>query len=479
MVAAQMVLLEEGISPLQFHLHLQRNAELLSLHKSHSSIISPLRRMPNEMLQEIFFWSLPSVQDSKYCTRFRIKDSPWILTQICHRWRVLAISTPALWSIVAINYLDYEQENSVLYPLAMVKTQITRAQKLKVHFHGSEYSNKNPQIEVFKCLATHASSWEELDISLTSALIPFLAGLQDQIPHLRRLSLQWEDPDTIHANVEAIHAFQAAPLLNWVNIAYSWDARMRIPIFLPTTQLTSYRLDGPWKMHWNILTEALNLREAYIIIPFPQEWQDVDDHVIIYLHAMQLLFISYPQVLNYIRIPNIEIVSIQIGYDEISGFEQWIRSFGYHFHPRRMVLIGEPTAHLATWILGKNPSVVEFGFFIQTLDAEKRSELNHLLAALTITSSTTPVAAHLSSIYMGSAHTHNMSHILCLAMISSRHTTKGCGLKRAEFANPGTNPGPSIIQGFDLLNKSGENFSLATKYLDYEELRDRFSICTQ
>ncbi|KAF8154392.1 hypothetical protein K438DRAFT_1522058, partial [Mycena galopus ATCC 62051] len=104
--AARLAIFHKEILPLQLHQELvkQDYAELLSFYDQHYGAISPLRRMPNELLQEIFFWSLPSVQDSKYSKEIQMQDSPWILTHICQKWRALAINTPGLWSIIAINY---------------------------------------------------------------------------------------------------------------------------------------------------------------------------------------------------------------------------------------------------------------------------------------------------------------------------------------------------------------------------------------
>ncbi|KAJ7483482.1 hypothetical protein FB451DRAFT_991164, partial [Mycena latifolia] len=65
--------------------------------------LSPLRRMPPELLGEIFSWTLPSVQEALGRRRFQDKHSPWVFTQVCHRWRAVALSTPSLWSQIVIN----------------------------------------------------------------------------------------------------------------------------------------------------------------------------------------------------------------------------------------------------------------------------------------------------------------------------------------------------------------------------------------
>ncbi|KAJ6459251.1 hypothetical protein C8R45DRAFT_843483, partial [Mycena sanguinolenta] len=76
---------------------------LSGFHSQNIRIISPLRRMPAEILGEIFSWTLPSIHDV-----FDTDDSPWILTYVCRRWRAVAVSKSSLWSLITI---DFSSEN--------------------------------------------------------------------------------------------------------------------------------------------------------------------------------------------------------------------------------------------------------------------------------------------------------------------------------------------------------------------------------
>ncbi|KAJ7709045.1 hypothetical protein B0H17DRAFT_916453, partial [Mycena rosella] len=76
-------------------------------HTQNEIILSPLRRMPTEVLGEIFSWTLPSVRDAVAAPDlnrcgFDMGSSPWLLGHISSRWREIALSTPSLWSLVAI-----------------------------------------------------------------------------------------------------------------------------------------------------------------------------------------------------------------------------------------------------------------------------------------------------------------------------------------------------------------------------------------
>ncbi|KAJ6599303.1 hypothetical protein DFH09DRAFT_1303817 [Mycena vulgaris] len=61
---------------------------------AHQAIITPARRLPRDIIQEIFVACLPTDRNSVIV----LSDAPILLGQICSAWRVIALSTPCLWS---------------------------------------------------------------------------------------------------------------------------------------------------------------------------------------------------------------------------------------------------------------------------------------------------------------------------------------------------------------------------------------------
>ncbi|KAJ7138212.1 hypothetical protein C8R44DRAFT_695340, partial [Mycena epipterygia] len=93
--------LDDAISELRDRmkqLEEERASVLIQLAQN-AAIISPLRRMPPEVLGEIFSWTLPSVGALKH-GHLGVAYSPWILTHISSRWREVSLSIPSLWSLV-------------------------------------------------------------------------------------------------------------------------------------------------------------------------------------------------------------------------------------------------------------------------------------------------------------------------------------------------------------------------------------------
>ncbi|KAJ7238558.1 hypothetical protein B0H12DRAFT_960866, partial [Mycena haematopus] len=70
----------------------RHRAELENFVRSHKHIISAQRRLPNEILLEIFEHCVdPLAPLEPRC------NVSWIISQVCSLWRVLALRSPPLW----------------------------------------------------------------------------------------------------------------------------------------------------------------------------------------------------------------------------------------------------------------------------------------------------------------------------------------------------------------------------------------------
>ncbi|KAJ7871016.1 hypothetical protein B0H13DRAFT_1458000, partial [Mycena leptocephala] len=62
-------------------------------------ILSPLRRVPPEVLAEIFSWTVPAVTNTSNPDpgKVDVAAGPWVLTYVSSLWRAVAVSNPLLW----------------------------------------------------------------------------------------------------------------------------------------------------------------------------------------------------------------------------------------------------------------------------------------------------------------------------------------------------------------------------------------------
>ncbi|KAJ7618987.1 hypothetical protein DFH06DRAFT_1306556 [Mycena polygramma] len=465
---ARVAHLDEEIAKLRAQLmHLEEErASGFSYRARNSVILSPLRRMPPEVLGEIFVWTLPSPAAplvSLVCSKFRMGASPWVLTQISSRWRTIALSTPRLWSRIIV----YFRRNGSGYPLALVKAHLERSQRLKIHFYGHSQAASQPQIELFNLLAQHSSRWEELSIGLTAAIVPLLPALRDRLPSLKRLWIQWQDAES--QTVESLDCFQTAPSLVEVGV---YNEFRFLPTAFPIHQLTRYHLDGPWAVHRELLKQASNLIEARIEIDFDHDpWPEQDE--IIDLHHLRRLYISDVHLLRSLRVPVLEELATWVPRNAIDTLPADLDSLvNRSACPlRRLCLRGYPDADVIPKMLQVTPSVTELVILASAIDDKNVNALMRILTVSAVAGSTV-IAPHLRLIFVGMRDDGHIDDTVYLAMLRSRWKVDGCALNSAAlFIESLPGPDPMMLESFRALREEGLDLLLLLEGDACEEMK--------
>ncbi|KAJ7137877.1 hypothetical protein C8R44DRAFT_607043, partial [Mycena epipterygia] len=88
--------LDSDSQPQNARAHLEQDLQTrINLHKA---ILSPHRRLPAEVLHEIFTYLVPALRetspDNSHLASLLI---PWSLALVCRRWRSIALSIEELW----------------------------------------------------------------------------------------------------------------------------------------------------------------------------------------------------------------------------------------------------------------------------------------------------------------------------------------------------------------------------------------------
>ncbi|KAJ7452899.1 hypothetical protein FB451DRAFT_1050704, partial [Mycena latifolia] len=73
--------------------------ELAEYIDSHLALVAPARRLPEDILREIFIATLPLDRHPGMSPR----ASPLLISRICNDWRTLALSMPRLWASLHID----------------------------------------------------------------------------------------------------------------------------------------------------------------------------------------------------------------------------------------------------------------------------------------------------------------------------------------------------------------------------------------
>ncbi|KAK7453571.1 hypothetical protein VKT23_011848 [Stygiomarasmius scandens] len=142
---------------------------------AHKALLSPARRLPSEILSEIFVHCLPQGRNA---TR-SLTDAPLLLGQICRVWREVSLSTPYLWTSLHIAIPDITRDGKYLGKVMEMRTKgvetwLARSGTmlpLSVSIYASCRMDRNyvgllpPLLKpLFDCLAAQLYRWKEIEI---------------------------------------------------------------------------------------------------------------------------------------------------------------------------------------------------------------------------------------------------------------------------------------------------------------------------
>ncbi|KAJ7466941.1 hypothetical protein FB451DRAFT_1137583 [Mycena latifolia] len=144
--------------------------EITAYIESHQALISYPRRLPRDIIQEIFLACLPTDRNAV----MSLKDAPMLLCRICSTWRDIALTTPALWASlhVPVQFIAGNEQRM----LAVAEwLQRSAAHPLSLSVVGDNWdsnwkSRPEDVIAAIELLAGHAKRWRSVELSRFSPL---------------------------------------------------------------------------------------------------------------------------------------------------------------------------------------------------------------------------------------------------------------------------------------------------------------------
>ncbi|KAF8200068.1 hypothetical protein K438DRAFT_1823155 [Mycena galopus ATCC 62051] len=180
---------------------------------AHRILISPLRRLPVDVIEEIFMACLPTHRN---CV-MSAQEAPVILGRICSSWRTISLSTPSLWSRLHIaepSFPPTAKHTSAASDLLQMKT----VQRLEVanawlrrsgtcplsislesrlnhgfiaRFSAARLSAAPPSPDILlPTLISFASRWQTISLRIPPSAIQMLLRLTEaDVPLLKSLTI--------------------------------------------------------------------------------------------------------------------------------------------------------------------------------------------------------------------------------------------------------------------------------------------------
>ena len=174
---------------------LAKQRKLKSQIDAHQALIHPIRRLPKELLQEIFLHCLPTA----HLPVMASAEAPMLLTRVCRPWRDLALSTPTLWSSIHIpiprGRTEREHAEVTQGRLRCVNWWLGLAKETRLaislywpstlrYAHGTEHFFTD-------CVLSYSSRIRNLELDLPDHILRSFANVDpSQFPHLDRVALR-------------------------------------------------------------------------------------------------------------------------------------------------------------------------------------------------------------------------------------------------------------------------------------------------
>ncbi|KAF7359267.1 hypothetical protein MSAN_01269000 [Mycena sanguinolenta] len=193
-------------------------AELRRRSEHHKAIIAPIRRVPPEIMAEIFLqltatearatidsglyesypyddFDVDNLLGQNDKVRPVIHTAPLIFGEISRHWRAIALSTPRLWNSIFLNCKDDKVRDNI----ALCDTWLKRSGSLplSIRFRRPYHSTGGPAPRAFHewqdlimTILPYARRWRLLDLDdVPLASSDVFCGLSDSLPVLEALSI--------------------------------------------------------------------------------------------------------------------------------------------------------------------------------------------------------------------------------------------------------------------------------------------------
>ncbi|KAJ6561729.1 hypothetical protein B0H19DRAFT_1142455 [Mycena capillaripes] len=141
----------------------QKRAHLNEFIDAHTALMSPVRRLPADVVLEVFTVCLPAGRNSIMSG----EEAPLLLCHICREWRHLALSTPCLWASLHIVAPPNVSKTDRL--IEAVNTWLSRSGVLPLSISLVRAPDRDPEADfsmLVAALVQYSSRWKRMRLRL-------------------------------------------------------------------------------------------------------------------------------------------------------------------------------------------------------------------------------------------------------------------------------------------------------------------------
>ncbi|KAJ7435432.1 hypothetical protein FB451DRAFT_272076 [Mycena latifolia] len=404
---ARLALLDAQIESMQStlaELARERNEIAESL-RQHHVILSPVRRVPPELLGEIFSLTLPW---SRHIHNVVAHQPPWRLGHVCALWRHAAVTYPALWRYFDLSPSFTTPVNQ--YPLPMLETTLLRSGNLPLDVTFGGWSQQTSNAAWLDMFLSHCNRWATIHILYVTdsgAFRDIFRRVKGQLPALQKLKLL---SPRYHDVPDLPDYFATAPELREVLLTNSGLDRPSHALPIPWSQITHYRGVYSPSHQLQILQSAPNL--VHCGMGFIDNDNALEENQIVTLPCLRRLHSRESSFLDHLQLPSLDTLFLLYDGDTLPSLVQ--RS---SCQLTKLVLMEHQITTAFPAVLQSIPSLA---YLVLEVEQQRRKETNHLFKAMTVSGSPSDLCPNLVSFAFGRGDGCSPTETELFSMVRSR-----------------------------------------------------------
>ena len=195
--------------------------------KRHQAILSPVHKLPSEILAEIFLYAANGSSAVWPQRNGSNVEMPLLLGRICSYWRTVTHALPLLWSKIRLVIppgLENRSAGSFKAACAnvhdLVQMCLSRSGNKLLSFAITADGPPELVEPILQAFVKHSSRWRDISIDLAqlSRYHKILLLAKNNVPKLYRLHLGTSIKDTLAADI--LDAFEISPSLKELSISH-------------------------------------------------------------------------------------------------------------------------------------------------------------------------------------------------------------------------------------------------------------------
>ncbi len=223
--------------------------------ESCKTIIRPIRKVPEDIVREIFLTLWDTEKEGKDSLNKRF--APLVVSQVCRDWRNIALSMSQLWSTIT---LDFDQHLNELRCQYLLQTYLVRSANhdIILSLRSTRDISKSP---IIPALLLSAPRWTSISMIIPYTSRHAFSAARGFLHRLNSLSVELTGEDHYFQSTQpSFDAFEYAPLLR--SLSLKGIRRSLGRTSLPWSQLTEYTGDNTTTSYIDILKYASDMERA-------------------------------------------------------------------------------------------------------------------------------------------------------------------------------------------------------------------------